>query len=172
MLIVSALLSRIGALTGTGTPEPGDNARILPNVYTGPLPFPLDVNGNLGGQIYSDSFQISNGETITNTGGGLATSLCFLEPGIWRLAFTVDMEFNWLNANPLATDARLVLRASSLPINLSLAFSAARNSRTIIRGENLEIALKDRGQLLSILNGNGVGQTSTINYTISGTRFL
>lgn len=172
MFIVSSLLSRIGALLGTGTPDPGDNARLLPNEYGGPLPFPLDVTGNLGGQIYSDSFQISNGETITNTPGGLLTTLCFLEPGIWRLAFTFDAEFNWLNANPLAQDARLVLRASPLPVNLSLAFSAARISRTVIRAEKLDITLASRGQLLSLLNGNGVGQTSTINYTISGTRFL
>lgn len=173
MQITSPLISRIGALTGVSEPEAFDSRRVIPNLYMSEMPFPVDPTGNLGGTVYSDSFHIANGETITNNAGGSTTLLVSLTPGIWRLSFSLDIEFNWLNANPLASDARLCLRAQPTPIvNLQLFYTAARAARTVIHVPELWFTLKDTGTLVSILNGNGVGQTSTINYMVTGARML
>jgi len=170
MFIVSSLLSRIGALIKTGTPEANDAAIIVPNTYYSRLPFP-HVNPSSQTGTYDNSFSTVLQGTITNTPGGLVTVGPVLNPGIWELLFFIDSEFNWLNANPIAQDNRLVLTASAIN-NIDVWASAAKISRVTMEYGTLIYTLEQPHTIRLIQNGNGVGQTSTFNVYIHANKLL
>ena len=99
------------------------------------------------------------------------TILATLQPGIWVLAFIIDSEFNWLNANPLAQDNRLVL-TENLVTNIELWSSAARASRTVLDLSPRKFTLRNAVTVRLIQNGNGVGQTSTLQVNVHAERYL
>jgi len=120
---------------------------------------------------FSDSFQILAQTTITNTGGGSVTNVCTLTAGVWRLLFHVDSEFNWLNVNPIAQDNRIVL-TQNLVVNMEIWSSAAHNSRTVEQLGWMVYTLPTAMAFRLIQNGNGVGQTSTLNVHLHAARLL
>lgn len=170
MFVISQLLSRLGSLQGSGTPESGDTIVRIPNTLLEPAPFPLSIPSNQG-VIYTDSFALVGQTTITNTGGGSVTILATLQPGIWILSFLIDSEFNWLNANPIAQDNRLVL-TENLVTNIELWSSAARASRTVVEIPGRKFTLRTAVTVRLIQNGNGVGQTSTLQVNVHAERYL
>jgi hypothetical protein len=170
MIVVTQLLSRIGSLLKTGTPEASDPILKIPNQYLGPLPFPVSVPSNLS-TVFTDSFAVVAQATITNTGGGLVTSICDVVPGVWEFSAIIDSEFNWLNANPIAQDNRLVL-TKQLVTNLELWSMAARVTRTVVVVPPFRMTLTDQMTFRLIQNGNGVGQTSTCQVNLIGNRLL
>lgn len=170
MRYVSAILSRIGGITGSGSPDAGDAQRLLSPVLFGDLPHPVQNPANLG-TLFADSFTMINQGTITNTGGGLSQSACSLVPGIWDLSFILDFEFNWLDANPLATDAVMKLRQDAAS-DIFVFQTAARVSRTLLHLPTRRYVFDRQVNVLNQLGGNGVGQTSTFNAFITGNRIL
>lgn len=170
MYVISQLLSRIGTLMKVGTPEQGDTITRLSNTYLGPMPFP-HLNPTASTDTMSDSFNTLLQASITNNGAGLVTTGPTLVPGIWELTFMIDSEFNWLNANPIAQDNRLVLTLQNV-LNLELWSSSAKVSRVVMKYGALRFTLKDQHTLRLIQNGNGVGQTSNFNVAVHGNRLL
>ena len=170
MQIISQLTSRLGALLKTGTPQADDAIVKIPQAYLGPMPFPMSVPSNLT-NIYSDSFALVAQATITNTGAGLTTTICDVLPGIWEFSAIIDSEFNWLNANPIAQDNRLVL-TKQLVTNLELWSMAARVTRNVIVIPPFRMTLADQMTFRLLQNGNGVGQTSTLQVNLVGNRLL
>jgi len=170
MLIVSQLLSRIGTLLKVGTPEAGDAMIKIPNTYLGPLPSPVAQPSNQG-VTYSDSFALIAQSTITNTGGGSTTTICTLVPGVWEFMFYIDSEFNWLNANPIAQDNRIILQNTAIA-NIEIWSMAARATRSLVTLPPFSLTLKDQNNLRLLQNGNGVGQTSTLSFNVVANRLL
>ena len=170
MYVVSQLLSRMGQLLQVGTPEADDAVIKLPNTVLEPIPFPLSIPSNQG-VTYSDSFSILAQTTITNAGGGSVTNVCTLVAGVWRLNFFIDNEFNWLNANPIAQDNRIVL-TQNLVTNIEIWSAAAKVSRTTQEFGPLVFTLPTAMAYRLIQNGNGVGQTSTLNVHLHAARLL
>lgn len=170
MYVVSNLLSRIGSLLRVATPEDNDAVLRIPNTVLEPIPYPHSFPSN-GGTLFTDSFTIIGQSTITNTGGGFAASLCQMVPGVWRLTCGIDSEFNWLNANPLATDNFLFLRQGAAN-DIALWFSAARVSRVVLDLNPRTHTFAAQTDLRLNQNGNGVGQTSTFNVVVHAVRLL
>jgi len=170
MIVVTQLLSRIGTLLKTGTPEPSDPVLRIPNSYLGPLPFPMSVPSN-NTTTFSDSFSLTTQGSITNQGAGLVTIACDVVPGVWEFSFIFDSEFNWLNANPLAQDNRLVL-TRQLVVNLELYSMAARVTRSVVVMPPFRMTLTDQMTFRLLQGGNGVGQTSTLAVNLIGNRLL
>ena len=107
MIVVSQLLSRIGSLLKVGTPESSDTIIRIPNTVLEPIPFPTVLPIQLTGQK-DDSFVAVMSSVITNS-AATTTPFNTLAPGIWRLTWYIDSEFNWLDANPVNADNQIRL---------------------------------------------------------------
>jgi hypothetical protein len=169
MIVISQLLSRIGALLKTATPQSADSAIEIPNTYLGPLPFPNQNPANVAG-TFSDSFHMTFGNSITNNAGGFTQPLADVVPGVWEFSFTVDSEFNYLNANPVGQDHRITLFNSLGQITWYQMTAHPTRQVTVV--SPFRMTMSDPINIRMLMGGNGVGQTSSMQVILCASRLL
>jgi len=170
MRITSTLLTRLGQLTKLGEPEPTDTQVVIPSALMEPAPYPCPFPSNLLA-TYSDSFTAALQSTITNTPGGAALGFMTLVPGLWSITFALLSQFNWLNANPIAQDNRLVLTQNIIN-NIEIWSQSAIVATNILVLPPRKFFLDQPSVVRLIQNGNGAGQTSTFQVNIHAERYL
>lgn len=171
MQFLSPIISEFGRSTGLATPGPFDSAIEIPAslVPTIPLTSPEQIPCNLG-DIVSRSFSRVADTSVTNS-AAITTPIVTLTPGLWKLQANISFEANFANANPIALDGVFAYAyTDALAIENIVWKSAARISRITVPIESFVILLEKNCRLAHKTGANGVGQTTTLEIFLRGTR--
>lgn len=171
MQFLSPIISEFGRSTGTGLPGPMDSALDIPNTLlpTIPLTSPEQIPCNLG-DIVSRSFSRVADTSVTNA-AAITTPIVTLTPGLWKLQANISFECSFANANPIALDGVFAYAyTDALAIENIVWKSAARVSRITIAVESFVLLVEKNCRLAHKTGANGVGQTTTLEIFLRGTR--